>query len=73
MTFSLVAYLILSGEIHAFKLDSNLTYDDCQAAIASGMHNAEIVPGISADLSRAPLVCQIESAPDVVVAASGEE
>lgn len=73
MHFSLIAYLVLSGQIHAFKMDSHLTYSDCHAAIAVGVRSAEIVPGMTVDLSRAPLVCQIETAPDVIIAAYGEE
>jgi hypothetical protein len=71
MKFALVAYLILNGDIHAFTLDEHLTYDDCQAAIMGGVKSADIVPGLSVDLSRAPLVCEIEAAPSAIVAYGG--
>lgn len=73
MHFSLIAFLILNGEIHAFKMDENLTYDDCHAAIVAGVSRADIVPGVTVDLSGAPLVCQIETGPAITVATYGEE
>jgi hypothetical protein len=73
MKFALVAFLIFNGEIHAFKMDSGLTYDDCQAATVKGLRSAVIAPGLTVDLSRAPLVCEIEAAPAITVATFGEE
>lgn len=69
MKFALVAYALLSGDIHAFVLDSNLTYEDCKAALAQGVTVADIVPGMSIDLNGAPLVCELENGAAVNVAA----
>ena len=70
MKFALVAYAILSGDIHSFVLDEHLTYQDCQHAIHQGVRAAEIVPGVTVDLRRAPLVCELEAKPGVTMAAS---
>jgi hypothetical protein len=70
MKFSLIAYLIITGDVHAFKLDSGLTYEDCNAAVSrGGAKSTTIAPGLSVDLSKAPLVCEIELQPAITVAA----
>lgn len=70
MKFLLVAYAILSGDVHSFVMDSGLTYQECMQAIADGVTVADIVPGVTIDLSSAPLVCELETPPQVIVAAS---
>lgn len=71
MKFALIAFLILNGENHAFILDEHLTYDDCQAAIDGGVKSADIVPGLSVDLTGAPLVCELQSAPVAIAVFGG--
>lgn len=73
MKFALVAYAILSGDIQSFVMDSGLTYRECMHAIKQGVTVAEIVPGVSIDLSGAPLVCELETVPSVTMAASKVE
>ncbi|NEI70997.1 hypothetical protein GR212_15570 [Rhizobium lusitanum] len=70
MKFALVAYALISGDIHSFVLDEHLTYQDCQQAIHEGVRAAEIVPGVTVDLRRAPLVCELESPAQVIMTAS---
>ncbi|TCU34103.1 hypothetical protein [Rhizobium azibense] len=72
MTFAFLAFLAINGEIHTFVLDQHLSYSDCQTAIHKGVKAAEIIPGVTIDLSGAPLVCELETAPAVTVAAAGE-
>lgn len=70
MKFALVAYAVLSGDIHSFVMDSGLTYRECMQAVQEGVTVANIVPGVTIDLSGAPLVCELETSPAVNLTAS---
>ncbi len=70
MKFALVAYALLSGDIHSFVMDSGLSYSECMQAVRHGVTVADIAPGVAIDLSGAPLVCELETTPDVILTAS---
>lgn len=60
MTFALIAYVLLTGEPHAYVLDSALTYEDCMDAVSIGALAVEFTDGTRVDLDGAPLVCELE-------------
>ncbi len=60
MKFALIALLASHGHVDAYKLDSGLTYDDCQAGIVSVLP-ADLPADLQTLLADAPRVCQLET------------
>lgn len=61
MTFKLIAFLIMFGDVHAFELDSDMSYEDCQQATVSGVQTAILFEGLEIDLSGAAFVCELDN------------
>jgi hypothetical protein len=60
MTFALVAFLTFAGQVHAYVLDTGLTYADCHAAVDAGALSADLPHALRVNLDGAPLVCELE-------------
>ena len=62
MTFALVVYYLVAGQVHAAVLDSGLSYEDCREAAALGVSgftdNAGRLVTLPAD---AATVCELET------------
>jgi hypothetical protein len=60
MKFALVAYLLMSGQPHSYMLDTGLTYDDCNQAVAARALPRDLPNDLRRNLAHAPVVCELE-------------